>query len=123
MPKTRMKPIDDSGPLPSKAASPSQTEQALLDATQRLQSILIANEVATWTWDIVNDRLAADQNMARLFGVGPEDAAGGPLEHYFQAIHPEDRPRVAAALAAVLAGPDDKYAIDYRIVRKDGSMS
>ena len=56
-----------------------RTAKALLDANQRLQSILIANEVATWTWDIVNDRVIADENLARLFGVSRQDAVGGPI--------------------------------------------
>jgi PAS domain S-box-containing protein len=100
-----------------------RTEKALLDANQRLQSILIANEVATWTWDIVNDRLIADENLARLFGVSRKDAAGGPIEKYFQAVHPEDRATVRAAVGKALEGPNDRYAVEYRVVRKDGTTS
>jgi PAS domain S-box-containing protein len=101
--------------------SSGSTEKALLDATQRLQSILIANEVATWTWDVVNDRVIADQNLARLFGV-PRNAEAS-IETYLEAIHPDDRLRVTAAINAALAGPEDRYAVDYRVVRKDGSYS
>jgi PAS domain S-box-containing protein len=100
-----------------------RTAKALLDANQRLQSILIANEVATWTWDIVNDRVIADENLARLFGVSRQDAVGGPIEKYFQAIHPDDRGRIRAAVAEALEGANDRYAVDYRIVRKDGASS
>lgn len=103
--------------------SPSPAESTLLEATQRLQSILFANEVATWTWDIVNDRVIADQNLVRLFGVSPEVAAGGPIEKYFQAIHPDDRPSVTAAVGSALVGPNDRYESDYRIVRNDGGTS
>jgi PAS domain S-box-containing protein len=95
----------------------------LLDANQRLRSVLIANEVGTWTWDIANDVLIADENLARLFGVSRKDAAGAPIRKYFEAIHPEDRARVKAAVEKVLQGPDDKYAVDYRVVRKGGGVS
>jgi PAS domain S-box-containing protein len=91
-----------------------------LDATQRLESILAANEVATWTWDVVNDRLIADKNLARIFGLASSE---GPIQVFIDAIHPDDRPKVAAAIAATLEGQSDRYAIDYRVVRPDGSIS
>ncbi len=96
-------------------------KKALLDANQRLQSILSTNEVATWTWDVVNDRVIADENLARLFGVDAH--AEGPIEPYLKAIHPDDRPGVAAAIEAALEGPNNRYAVDYRVVRKDGAIS
>src|SRR5277367_2728873 len=103
--------------------SPADTKETVLEVSQRLRSILSANEVATWTWDIVNDRVVADESMARLFGVSPEDAAGGPIERYFQAMHPDDRPGVASAVAKALQDPIGKYEMDYRVVRKDGTTS
>jgi PAS domain S-box-containing protein len=103
--------------------SKTRAEKALLDANQRLQSILRANEVGTWTWDIVPNKVAADPNMARLFGVTPEDAAGGPIENYFSAIHPSDRERVSDAVAKALEGPNDRYEVDYRILKQDGTIS
>jgi PAS domain S-box-containing protein len=103
--------------------SQKRTEQALEDATQRLQSILIANEVATWNWDIVNDRVTADKNMARLFGIKPKDAAGAPVALYLAAIHHEDGPAVAAKIAEAMETPDGRFEADYRVVRQDGSTS
>lgn len=92
------------------------------DAAQRLRSILIANEVATWTWDIDKDLVVADENLARLFGVSPEDAAGGPIDAYLQAIYPDDRAHVAGAIKSAIEGPNGRYEIDYRIVRTDGTV-
>ena len=101
----------------------TRTEKDLVDANQRLQSVLFANEVATWTWDIVNDRVIADHNLALLFGVSAKDAAGGPIEKYIQAVHPEDRAALSAAIARTLEGPDDRFEENYRIVRRNGSIS
>jgi PAS domain S-box-containing protein len=106
---------------PKSIIESAAAEKALLDANQRLQSILVANEIATWTWDVVNDRVIADENLARLFGVAPNTQ--GPIKDYIAAIHPEDRPAVAAAIAAALEGPNDRYTVEYRIVREDGSSS
>jgi PAS domain S-box-containing protein len=101
----------------------TRTEKDLLDANQRLESVLFANEVATWTWDIVNDRVIADRNLATLFGLSPKDAAGGPVEKYIQAVHPDDRAALSAAIAKALEGPDDRFEESYRIVRRNGSIS
>lgn len=101
----------------------TRTEKDLLDANQRLESVLFANEVATWTWDIVNDRVVADRNLATLFGVSPKDAAGGPIEKYLHAVHPDDRAALSAAIAKALEVPDDRFEESYRIVRRNGSLS
>ena len=95
----------------------------LFEEHQRWRSILLSEDVATWTWDVAEDRVVADENLARLFGVSATSAAGGPIREYVQAIHPQDRPRVDAAIAAALEGPKDSYDVDYRIVRNDGSIS
>ena len=95
----------------------------LFEEHQRWRSILLSEDVATWTWDVPEDRVVADENLARLFGVSATSAAGGPIREYVQAIHPQDRPRVDAAIAAALEGPKDSYDVDYRIVRNDGSIS
>jgi len=98
-------------------------ETPLGEANRRLKSIRVANEVATWVWDVRNDRMVADENLVRLFGVSAEDAAGGPIEKYIQAIHPDDRAAVEAAIAGALRGPNDRYETSYRIVRKNGETS
>jgi PAS domain S-box-containing protein len=96
---------------------------ASAEAYRRLKSIQAAHEVATWTWDILRNRLVADENLARLFGVNAEDARGGPIENYIRAIHPDDRKAVQTAISKVLEGPNDRYEITYRIVRENGDTS
>ena len=103
--------------------SSTRVESRLLDASQHLRSVLLANEIATWTWDIVNDRVIADNNLNRLFGLSPGDGGGEPIEKYVRLIHSDDRDRVNAAIAASLEGPNDKFETDYRIVRSDGTTS
>ena len=109
--------------LRPETGSPDYVDTSLLEASQRLKSIQFANEVATWTWDIRNNKVVADQNLARLFGVSDEDAAGGPIEKYILAIHPDDRSAVTAAIAKALEGPNDRYQTNYRVIGKDGTTS
>lgn len=93
----------------------------LRDTQVLLDAALSAGGIATWTYDLTIDRVVADTRLARLFSVSPEDAAGGRLEVYLQAIHPEDRPRVAETIADAVAHKD-VYEAEYRVVLPDGSL-
>ena len=98
-----------------------RAEMALADARSQLDAALEAGAIATWTWDIPNDRLFASAPLARLFNLPPSDAEGGPLDNYVRSIHPDDVPKVTAALNHALE-TGGNYEADYRIVQADGSM-
>lgn len=96
-----------------------QAEEELRAAQSRLDSTLSAAEVGSWEFDIVHNRVHADRNLARLFGVSLQEANGGPLEAYLQAIHPEDQHRVGQAISQAMES-EDSYEAGYRIVGPDG---
>jgi len=98
----------------------AESQERLRDAQARLESALAAGGVGTWTYDLSADRVVADANLARLFSVTSEDAAGGSLDVYLQAIHPDDRPQVARAIADAVAS-GEVYEAQYRVVLPDGS--
>jgi PAS domain S-box-containing protein len=98
-----------------------QVETALQDARSRLNAALEAGSIATWTWDIPSNRLYADETLARVFNLPASDADGGLLEKYIQSIHPEDQPRVKAALRESIESGRE-YDADYRIMQRDGSV-
>jgi len=56
-----------------------------------------------------------------MFGVSPEEATGGRLESYLRAIHPDDKARVEADIAAAIQG-GTKLVSEYRLVQTDGSI-
>ncbi len=89
-------------------------------AQTRLEAALTAGGIGTWDWDLVNERIVADANLARLFSVSPEEAAGGGRDAYLRAIYPDDRPRVAEAIEDAVAHREI-YAVEYRVVLPDGS--
>ncbi len=105
------------------SASRARKKASLLEANRRLKTVQVASEIATWTWDIRKNKVVADKNMAALFGVSAKDAAGGPIERYLLAIHPDDREAVRASIAKAVKGPDDRYETNYRIVKQDGSIA
>ncbi|MEO5722649.1 MAG: PAS domain-containing protein [Chthoniobacterales bacterium] len=82
---------------------------------------LAAAEVGTWIYEIEEDRVHADANMAGLFGVSESDAAGGPISAYLRAIHPDDLERVSNTIGEVVR-EGTTYVAEYRLVQKDGSL-
>jgi PAS domain S-box-containing protein len=97
-------------------------EESLRDTQARLNSTLAAGSIGTWTWDIANDRLAADEFTARMFSIEAEAAAKGvPAEVYLKAINEEDRPGVEDALARAIQSCGH-YDIEYRVRQKDGDF-
>lgn len=92
-----------------------EAEGEVREARSRLESTLAAGEIGTWEFDVVTNTVRGDPNLARMFGVSHDEAAGGPLEAYMKAIHPDDRDRVAGAIKQALDAGDG-YETTYRLV-------
>jgi len=99
----------------------SETLVRLRESERRLQLALSAGRgIGTWDWDVRSDRVVSDERFARLYGVDPEYAKqGAPVGAFFQGIHPDDLPRVQAAVQlAVRTG--DLFSEEYRLRQMDG---
>ena len=97
------------------------TEIALSDARARLESTLTAGEIGTWVWNVENDAVFADKNLARMFSVSEADANGGKIENYIRSIHSNDRERIGKIISQALES-GDSYEGDYRLVSSDGGI-
>jgi PAS domain S-box-containing protein len=98
-----------------------EAEMQLSQARAQLDAALEAGSIATWTWDIGENRLYADQKLARLFDLSASDADGGSLAKYVAHIQPDDVKRVMATLArAVETG--EEYNADYRVIHDNGAV-
>lgn len=71
-----------------------------------------------YRWIIAEGRLTWDGDLPALYGLErpPEGERG-----FFERIHPDDRLRVEAEMAAVIAG-EDSYVHEFRILRPDGDV-
>jgi len=97
-------------------------DASLRETQARLNSTLAAGSIGTWTWDIVPDRLVADEFTSRMFSIEPEEAAKGlPAQAYLQAVLEEDQPAVAAGLAGAIQ-TCGRYDIVYRVRLRDGEL-
>ena len=104
-------------------------ERRQCDADERLDLALNSGaHVGLWDWDVLTDSVRSDRRFAAMYGVDPVAAeAGMPIAEFFQGIHPEDRVRVEAEIAAAMAGTGEgdtagRFASEYRLVQADGAI-
>jgi len=99
-----------------------QLMEELREARTRIEATLGIADVGTWTWEFKNNRVFADKNMARIFSLSPEEAAGGAVEKYFQKIHPDDRAAAEVTANAALQSESGEYESDYRLQPAQGAV-
>ncbi len=85
-----------------------------LDETQR------AARLGWWEWDILNDVVVWSESLHQVLDI-PASEFGGTLQSFVQGVHPDDRASVRERLDATLTR-NEPYAVNYRVVRKDGSV-
>lgn len=99
-----------------------QLMEELREARAHIEATLGIADVGTWSWDIKNDRVQADKNMARIFSMSPDEAAGVSIEKYLLKIHPDDRAAVEDFQKAALQSETGEFEIDYRVQQSDGAI-
>ena len=120
--------FDDAGAVASVAGTTrdvserNRIEAELRDVRIRLESALGAGAMATWVLDMVGDRVYADSNLAALFNVSPQDAAGGRLAAYLRAVHDEDRGIIESAIRRATERNEPGIEVEYRVNGADGRV-
>ena len=100
----------------------SDEETLLRRSYDQLQTALSIGLIATWFWDIGQDKVYGDQNLLRLFGVTNSQADYGlPLSTFTDTIHADDRERVTRLIREAIES-SHIYEAEYRIT-DNGSES
>jgi PAS domain S-box-containing protein len=97
-----------------------RAEEAVRASGERLELALISCRMATFDWDIIQNKRIWSDGVHSLLGTKPETFTG-KAEEFFQVIHPEDRSAVQAALARAVE-TNGVYETEYRAVWPDGSI-
>ena len=98
-----------------------QIEQALRERTERYELVLAGAQSAIWDWDVPGRRVHFSSQWKALRGFA-DDEVGDREEAWSTGIHPEDAPRVMAAIQAHFDGLTPVFHEEYRIRCKDGSL-
>lgn len=97
-----------------------QTQQQLEALVERYELVLNGAHDGIWDWDIVNKRVHRSRQWKALRGFTPDEVGDREVE-WSAHIHPDDKPRVLAALQAHLGKKAPLFCAEYRMLCKDGS--
>ncbi|WP_372622675.1 PAS domain-containing protein [Falsiroseomonas sp.] len=95
---------------------------ALAGSEGRLRLALEAANLGTWEADFRTGLVARSARTAEIMGYPPEPMST-PIPAWREALHPEDRPRAVACFEALQRGETDRYSVEYRVRRPDGSLA
>lgn len=104
----------------SNALARWRAEEALAVSKERLRRGQAFANIGTWEWDIPSGELYWSERIPVLFGY-PQGDLETSIENFMQAVHPEDRAAITAAIEATLER-DEPYDLEHRVVWPDGTV-
>jgi PAS domain S-box-containing protein len=100
----------------------AEEDAALREANERRLSLaLAAGRMGAWDWDIASGHVSWSSELERVHGLEP-GTFEGTVAAFRRDVYPDDADRLATAIAAVLTAPDTSYDVEYRILRRDGTL-
>jgi PAS domain S-box-containing protein len=93
-----------------------RTEEALRNREEYYRLAIEAAKVGTWEWDIAQNKVIFSDRIYEYTGI-EKTARYVTYERWMEPIHPDDRPRVAAALQSAVE-LDAKYEAEFRVVQQ-----
>lgn len=87
---------------------------------QQLRYVLAATGDGIWDWDIQSGNVMHNQRWVELLNLDPSKVHSN-LDEYKSRIYPEDLPKVFASIQVAMR-TGEKYALEYRMIRGDGSI-
>lgn len=95
-------------------------KQDLQQSVMRYELVMDGASAGIWDWDVVGKRIHYSSRWKAMRGYDDVEIDSDEAE-WFAGIHPEDEPRVLAAIRAHLAGTTPLFEEKYRVRCKDGS--
>jgi diguanylate cyclase (GGDEF)-like protein/PAS domain S-box-containing protein len=98
-----------------------RTQDALRISNERLKLAIEGSGEGIWDWDIRNDHYHFSDNLKRMMAWDPENESPEAIKDAMRKrIHPDDLPRIRAALLAYIDGRESAYSCEFRAQRADG---
>src|SRR3989304_10409111 len=93
---------------------------ALVRSEARLAESQQIAHLGSWEWDIVKNKTYESDEFYRIYGLVREEF-GATYEAFLNCVHPDDRELVRKSVENTLQNKKP-YDIEFRILRKDGSV-
>jgi diguanylate cyclase (GGDEF)-like protein/PAS domain S-box-containing protein len=95
-------------------------EQARRETERRLQLAISIAHLGFWEWEVASGKCYYSPSWKKQLGYQDNELANA-VEEWQKRLHPEDRGRVLAEIAAYLTRPSSDYRLEYRLQHRDGS--
>lgn len=102
------------------AVAKYRADEALRVNQSRLDLALLSAHMGVWRLDLIEEKRIFDDQVCHLLGIDPTKFTG-TAEEFHNAVHPEDRETLKAALARTIE-QDVPYEEEYRALWPDGSV-
>jgi len=107
-----------------------QAEQALRASEERLRQVVRASRIGVFDHDHRTELIYWSPEQREIWGFGADESVSGRgfqsddngEPEYLQLIHPDDRARIADAIDRAHRTGEGLFDVDYRIIRRDGSL-
>ena len=97
-----------------------QSENRLRQAKDRLTLAARAGGVGIWDWDVVNNKMAWDEQMYALYGI-TGDKFSGAYDAWRSGLHPEDAQRAEREVQIALRG-EKEFNTEFRVLWPNGEI-
>ena len=104
-----------------KSASSHDVAAHLRESEHRLSLAQRAGHVGVYDWDVTNNRVFATTEAEIIYGV-PPGRGYYPFSDFIGFLHPEDRGRIEAEIAAAVQAQAPEMTAEFRIIRHDGML-
>jgi PAS domain S-box-containing protein len=94
--------------------------RALQQSEERLRLALDSARMGIWYWSVEHNTLTWDENLRRLYGLGPADAVTS-YEQFIGRVYPEDREFVSRSVQHALE-TGESLDYEFRILLPDGRV-
>jgi PAS domain S-box-containing protein len=101
-------------------------ERALRESEERLRQVVRLSGIGLFDHDHVTGEIYWSPQQREIYGWGPDEpvlfSRSGSQWETWNLIHPEDRARLDAAVEHAHQAADGQFEIEYRIIRRDGTL-
>ena len=98
-----------------------RAERQVAESARRYQMATQAGGVGVWDWDLETGRIYVDAVLTRALGYADHEIPN-TIEAWGALIHPDDAARVWDAAQVHLDGHTPHYAVEHRMLHRDGSV-
>lgn len=97
-----------------------RSELSVSESGQRLALATESAHIGIWDWNVAADQLIWDKQMYELYGIREQDFSGA-YDAWQRGLHPEDRVRSEAEIAAAIKGSRDFHS-EFRVLWPNGEV-